>query len=396
MKTFYSFIVLCFIPCLVMSQYWQPVQNIPAELTFPVVVSLRGNIHIMGGGAAGGATDLHLRYTPATDTWDTMASVPYLAQQPAGAVVNDKIHYCGGGYPNTGSRLDLHYYYDPDSNQWYQAANMPVATAIHEAVGFDGKLYCLSGQPDKTLCEYYDPLTNSWTQKNALPDQNFWYGAIVATSDAIYRFGGGGYTSPSNKAHRYDKNTDSWVSLPNLPLSLHALAGININDDLICISGGYLNASYINKVWIYHVNTLQYIESDTFLIGRCYHSMSYADSCLYSVGGNNPNDPAIGVSLLKNCDPSLITSVKSLFSEQKPYTLIMNQDQLTINWNGTSVAGQFSIKLVDIQGRTILETKSHITDHSYTINGKLFNKGTYLVLIQTVEKTYIEKWNVIH
>ena len=82
--------------------------DVPADLAFPVVVELQGNIHVLGGGGGSGASDLHLRYLPVTDTWDTLASVPYLAQQPCGAVLNGKIHFCAGGYPNTGTPLDEH------------------------------------------------------------------------------------------------------------------------------------------------------------------------------------------------------------------------------------------------------------------------------------------------
>src|SRR6185436_19063756 len=113
------------------SQTWQTLPSLPFSFAFPVVVALRGEIHVMGGGASGGATDMHLRFKPSTGKWDTLPPVPYKAQQPAGAVVNGKIYFCGGGFPNSGSPLKNNYYYDPDSNKWFAATNMPVATAIH-------------------------------------------------------------------------------------------------------------------------------------------------------------------------------------------------------------------------------------------------------------------------
>lgn len=81
------------------AQSWQAMSDISEELAFPVVVELRGNILVLGGGASAGATDIHLRYTPATDSWNTLPPVPYFAQQAAGEVVNDMNHFCGGGHP---------------------------------------------------------------------------------------------------------------------------------------------------------------------------------------------------------------------------------------------------------------------------------------------------------
>src|SRR5215203_2569448 len=186
MKKIYPVLLLWLTATISNAQNWQHKADIPLAFVFPVVVELDGNIHVMGGGNNGVATDQHVRYSPLTDIWDTLAAVPYRAQQPAGAVVNGKIHYCGGGFPTSGQRLDLHYYFDPDSNAWYPAANLPVAVAIHKCAELDGKLYVLSGQPDKTLCEYYDPLTDTWTQLIALHDQNFWYGVIVNANNTLY------------------------------------------------------------------------------------------------------------------------------------------------------------------------------------------------------------------
>jgi N-acetylneuraminic acid mutarotase len=391
MKKIYSIIFAISIHYSLSAQNWQALPDVPVELAFPVVVELNGNIHVIGGGGPSGATDIHLRYSPSTNLWDTLAPVPYLAQQPAGAVVNGKIHFCGGGYPTTGQRLDLHYYYDPDSLQWYQAANMPVATAIHKAVSLDDKLYVLSGQPNRTLCEYYDPVNNSWTQRNPLPDQNFWYGAIVSTSNTIYRFGGGGYTAPSNLAHEYDKVNDTWISRPLIPEAAHAIAGTAINDSLICIGGGYAAGLPKAKVWIYNTNAQTYTLSDTFPAARDYHAMVLAGGCVYSVGGDNTAVPNIGVSLIKNCSLNIITSVSEETQQPaKPYSVINTPEQLVIRLNSSSSAS--AVKVIDISGRTILfET---INDETISFGSRQFTPGVYLMFLAVDGAYYVEQWNV--
>ena len=93
MRTKCPTLLLLIIPALLNAQGWEPMADLPVDLTFPVVVALNGDIHVMGGGGPTGASNVHMRYTPATDSWDYRANVPYLAQQPCGAVVNGKIHY---------------------------------------------------------------------------------------------------------------------------------------------------------------------------------------------------------------------------------------------------------------------------------------------------------------
>ena len=395
MKKSYLFILTISISLCSDAQPWQTLANLPVDLAFPVVVELNGNIHVMGGGASSVASDLHLRYTPSTDTWDTLAPVPYRAQQPAGAVVNGKIHFCGGGFPNTGTPLDLHYYYDPDSAQWYQAANMPVPTAIHKAVSLDGKMYVLSGQPNRYLCEYYDPVSDSWTQLNSLPDQNFWYGAIAATGQTIYRFGGGGYLSPVNLAHRYDKLNDTWVPLPVLPEALHAPAGVTINDSLIVYSGGYLSAVTKDKVWIYNTNAQTYTLSDSLPAARNYHSMVKVDTCIYSVGGYNISFPSMGFSLIKNCASNVvITSVPSPVTEvQKPYSISITPSVVSI-YLDSHYNGDASVRLIDVTGRTVLSQGTG--NGSIEIRNETLSTGLYLVIIYTGEQSYVERWAVNH
>ncbi len=385
--------LLLFLFCLcsgrAVAQAWQPLANVPEDLAFPVVVALRGNIHVIGGGAPQGATDLHLRYTPATDTWDTLAPLPYLAQQPAGAVVDEKIHVCGGGYPTTGQRLDKHYFYDPDSMQWYPAASLPVAIAIHKAVSFDGKLWCLSGQPDKSLCEYYDPVTDQWYQKNALPDQNFWYGALVATGSTIYRFGGGAYFAPTASAHRYDPANDVWIALPPIPQPLHALAGVALNDSTICVTGGFGLSAETAQAWVYRTGSQTYTFIDSLPVARDYHSMVRIDSCVYSVGGYHVNIAGLPYSLIRNCNPSSPLGTGGPASP-KPYAVTATNSSFRLDLGETH--RRADVFLTDVSGKTVF---AGTANGSLTVRADRWKTGLYLVRIVTEGRVYPEKWMVV-
>jgi hypothetical protein len=376
------------LPFATQAQGWQDMADVPYSLAFPVVVELQGNIHVIGGGSGQGATDVHLRYTPATDSWTTLAPVPYSAQQPCGTVVNGKIHFCGGGFPNTGSPLNDHYVYDPGTDAWTQATDLPFPTAINEAASIDGKLFVLSGQPDKQLCQSYDPQTTLWTAHNDLPDMNFWYGAIVAANNTIHRFGGGGYMAPTDAAHVYAPVGDTWNSLPDIPSPIHSLAGAAVNDSTICLAGGYYNFADLDNVWLYHTNTQQYEVLDPLPAGRSYHAVVLVDGCIYVVGGNSSLDPDMGLSLIRNC--SVGVSVQSIEHTADPYTITTDQGSITVRLTpGTGLTGA-SFAVIDGAGRMVHEVS--LRSGEATVNSSHLGAGAYTIHLHVDGRSFSERW----
>ena len=371
-----------------LSQNWNTLADVPVGLAFPVVAVLNGEIHVIGGGAPGGATQLHLRYKPFTNTWDTLADVPYKAQQPAGAVVDGKIHYFGGGYPNSGTPLDDHYVYDPSNDSWSAAQNLPIPRVIMKAAVLDGKIFAMSGQPEKARVDVYDPNTNSWSSKNPLPDNNFWYSAIVVVNNEMFRFGGGGFTSPVNTIQKYNATGDSWTNIGNLPSPLHAPAGTVLGGK-IYIAGGYYGSETDT---VYEFNPLTYsLNKITALpAARAYHELVTIDSCIYSIGGNNPFYPDMNVSFIRICNP-VISSILDNDNEQvlsvypnpaKDHILIDTKEEL-------------DFVIFDATGSKILNdrlnTGRNIIDISNFISGIYF----YKVLSQKDKKNYQEVLIVI-
>lgn len=370
---------------------WETLPDVPIELVFPVVVEFEGALHVIGGGAPAGAYDIHLRYTPSTNQWDTLAHVPYRAQQPCGAVVDGRIHYCGGGYPNTGTPVDDHYYYDGALDEWFEAAPLPFPTAINEAAEMDGRLYVMSGQPDRWLCQYYDPATDEWTQVDDLPDMNFWYGAIISARGTIYRFAGGGYTAPNEFAHVYDGPNDDWLSLTGPPSALHAPAGANMGDSLLCIAGGYFNGA-TDAVWLYDIDGQTYTPSEPLPSARSYHALVNVSGCLYSVGGNGA-DEQIGVSLLRNCSPSLLTGIPPTGADVlRPYSILSTSGALEIRFN--EPPADVAIEVLDAAGKRISAGQVPAGTSVHRIDGSALDSGAYLVVIRIGALAFSEKWIV--
>jgi hypothetical protein len=97
------------------------------------------------------------------------------AQQPAGAAANGKIHFFGGGFPNSGTPLNDHYIYDPIADDWAPGADLTSARAIHYGVSLNDGLYTLAGQGKSNVCQTNDADNDVWVSKKSLPDNFFWY-----------------------------------------------------------------------------------------------------------------------------------------------------------------------------------------------------------------------------
>lgn len=362
---------------------------IPANFTFPVVATVNGKIHIMGGGGVGGATTLHYAYDPGTDTWESRADVPYAAQQPAGSAANGKIHFFGGGFPNSGSPLDDHYIYDVASDSWEQAADLTAPRAIHYSVALNDIVFSLAGQGMTNLCQTYDPVANQWITMNNLPDGSFFYGAHVVAEGHIYRFCGGGFMAPNDNVHRYDSNTDTWTSLTDFPTINHGLRGAAIGDKIF-LAGGYYDFLERDEVWIFDTQTEEYSPGIPLPLGRNYHNMVTLDSCIYVVGGYHAIDETVRTQLLRLCPYDIISSLKES-NIQQTFSANYYAGKISLHLP-QDLFGASQLFLFDLAGRLVFSEK-----HSMTGSGKQetwvgdLPTSIYLVQLTLGQKVFTTK-----
>ncbi len=339
----------------------------------------------MGGGGTVGATAKHYQYDPLTNVWITKADVPYKAQQPAGTANGNKIHFFGGGFPTSGAPVKNHYGYDALLDSWSKAADLTQARAIHYGVALNGLVYTLAGQGVADWCEVYDESTNNWIRKNNLPDTKFWYGAHIATHGSIFRFCGGGYTSPVNTANRYDPISDSWTTLPSVPIPIHGIDGAAIGDKIYLV-GGYHDFADSDEVWIYDINTKTYSKGVALPVGRTYHNIVTIDKCIYSIGGNNAIDTTVGISLLRFC-PEVNTSSENKFQSSKP-ALENHPDHLSIQFDQFSM-NHWNLEIIDLNGKMIYSEKINpLSQNPYNISTAGFSNSYYSVRLYNSQTQY--------
>lgn len=156
-----------------------------------------GKIYIMGGSKDGGAGNQmrHVLtvevYDPSTDTWLKMDDMPKSRAGGFSSVVDGKIYLFGGHQAK--SRVDE---YDPVTDTWTTKSEMPTARNGLSTSKLDGKIYLIGGYipagmrfAGLTIVDVYDPATNTWTTASDMPTGRL--GAYTAVLDGkIYVFGG--------------------------------------------------------------------------------------------------------------------------------------------------------------------------------------------------------------
>jgi hypothetical protein len=211
---------------------WTPIGPLPATLEQPVAVNDGTHVFILGGNVAGADVDTVYRYTPQTNTFETMAPMPTAAWALAATVVGGKIVKFGGeagGLPTAATEI-----YDIATNTWSIAAPYPTALGFVSAFTRNGYVYGAGGigASDASNKTYrYDPATGVWDDA-PIPDlpEGRWGAAIIQTVGGAVLAGGyvgnpPGAGAISATAVGWDANGNAWHAFPALATGRARMTG---------------------------------------------------------------------------------------------------------------------------------------------------------------------------
>jgi N-acetylneuraminic acid mutarotase len=191
-----------------MTRIWTRKADVPQKSCGGAQVAIGGQLYAYTGcyvrDAPGGVL---FRYNPATNTWLRRKAPPTDHRGGSGAVINGKFYLYGGATPDCGDGLcdavsnTLHRY-DPATDSWTTRATVPFLIQGESAVALNGRLYLAGGRSEFTLkMQVYDPGTNTWAQK-ANPPSTYGVAAIVA-GKLLYFSGRDEFTNPIAKVYVY-------------------------------------------------------------------------------------------------------------------------------------------------------------------------------------------------
>src|SRR5439155_503198 len=193
--------------------------------------------------------------------WVKLAPFPEPAEELLGASANGKLYvFCGlaPGWKPIGMvyEYDPGEGYDPATNSWRPRAALPTprnhATAgvvnakVYVIGGRVGGAFVSSGSSNVGVVEEYDPAADLWGAPKARMPSARSAMASGVLGGRIYVTGGEGQDYRSMFTFRaleaYDPATNTWASLPSMPVSRHGLAGAVIGNRLHMVSGDVQSA----------------------------------------------------------------------------------------------------------------------------------------------------------
>jgi N-acetylneuraminic acid mutarotase len=264
---------------------WAKKQPMPRPAHHSALASANGKVYVMGGfvapsdtalplGAAWQPIDNAWQYDPVADTWKSLPPLPTKRGSAVAVEAGGKIYTIGGATTMEGrvlndsngrlydskdpfftafgaSRvLSVNEVYDPATNKWETRAPMSVPRNHAFSASVNGKIYVIGGRTghafilsatNTDVVEEYDPVSDSWNApKERMPTARS--GGVSGTDGRrIFVAGGEVTTQQLVGAYRaieaYDPLTDSWSTLPPMPMPRHGVAGAVINNRLYLVSG---------------------------------------------------------------------------------------------------------------------------------------------------------------
>jgi len=226
---------------------WTEQAPYPIAVSGHAVVSQGGNVYSFGGIVNNAAIANAYKYSPATNTWTPIASLPAPRGWFSGASDGTYIYLLGGVDQNFNTTATL-WRYDPVSNTYNTSLpSYTIPTYFHASAYLNGKIYRIAGSAIGTdfHVEVYDIPTNTWSMAANYPFANH---NLMAVALGSYIYAGGGNASPE-KTYRYDPGTDTWddVAIADLPAGRSSAASDVYNGRWL-LAGGDVNFAISDSV----------------------------------------------------------------------------------------------------------------------------------------------------
>jgi N-acetylneuraminic acid mutarotase len=237
-----------------LTDVWTSKMSMPTPRSGLAVAVYNNKIYAIGGHINNGYVGNNEVYDTATNTWTPKSSMPTPRADLSANIVNGVI-YLIGGKRYSGSapfyvETNVNECYFPDNDSWSTRASIPTSVEGYASAVVDNKIYVIGGSKYSTTAgiislvnanQVYDSQTDQWTQAAPLPVTTS-YGAAASTTgnlalQGIYFVGGFTGDTYSKKAQMLSLSNNSWVDLESMPTAREYLGLAVVSDELYAIGG---------------------------------------------------------------------------------------------------------------------------------------------------------------
>jgi hypothetical protein len=157
------------------------------------------------------------------------------------AVVHDgKIYVAGGRLPR-GSDFAV---YDPRSDSWQVLPVLPTQRNHFTGAAIDGRIHFVGGRQGDGLSplmttahEVFDPQSGGWTTAAPMLRARSGMNGVMARG-CFHVWGGEGPAGMFPDHDYFDRRSNQWTRLRDMPIPVHGVYGSAFVDGLIWASGG--------------------------------------------------------------------------------------------------------------------------------------------------------------
>jgi len=265
---------------------WTEQAPYPIAVFGNAVASQGGNVYSFGGIVNNIAIANAYKYTPATNTWTPIASLPAPRGWFSATSDGTYVYLLGGVDQNFATTATL-WRYDPVSNTYNTSLpSYAIPTYFHASAYLNGKIYRIAGRAIGTdfHVEVYDIATNTWSMAANYPFANH---SLMAAALGSYIYAGGGNASP-DKTWRYDPGTDTWddAAVADLPAGRSAAASSAYNGRWI-LAGGDVNFAISTSAIAWDPVTNTWSDLSNMVQARDYLAGATAGQSFYAVAGSS-------------------------------------------------------------------------------------------------------------
>ncbi|SEG79747.1 kelch repeat-containing protein [Paenibacillus sp. UNC499MF] len=264
-----------------------------------------GRVMVSGGDSPN--YNYALIYNTQLNSWGHVAPLPLKRKEHRQSTLKDgRVLVTGGFLPlENYSASHKAYLYDPQTNTWSEAANMPQGRAGHsQSVLNDGRVLVAGGEDLERAVDtayIYDPASNTWSKVANLPLSLRSAGQSTLTDGRVMVVGGSTYINDewrsSKKALIYNPTTNSWSYAEDFPISDYGRLQNTLLDGRVII-----NTS--QKSYIYTPSTNKWTETKILPAGFYpYEQTILPDGRIFVTGGSNSGNAAYFISF--NTPPTL-------------------------------------------------------------------------------------------